>query len=99
MNKAIDKKYLILGILLAVFLLLIFSACSLAIKEQSNPNTDWIIRSYEDTVVLMKDGEVIEVFGDISLDSLPNEDKEHLEKGINFLTKDEALLAIEDYDG
>lgn len=99
MSKVTDKKYLILGILLAVFLVVIVSACSLAVREQSSPDTDWVIRSYEDTVVLMKDGEVIEVFGDISLDTLPNEDKEHLEKGINFLTKDEALLAIEDYDG
>ncbi len=99
MSKVVDKKYLILGILLAIFLLMIFSACSLALKEQTKPDTNWIIRSYDDTVVLMKDGQVIEVFGDISLDSLPNEDKLHLEKGINFLTKDEALLAIEDYDG
>lgn len=99
MFKVADKKYLFMGILLAVFLVLIISACSLAVKEQSKPDTDWIIRSFEDTVVLMKDGEVIEVFGDISIESLPKEDREHLEKGINFLTKDEALLAIEDYDG
>lgn len=99
MSKVADKKYLIMGILLALFLLIIVSACSLAVKEQTKSNTDWVIRSYEDTVVLMKDGEVVEIFGDISLESLPNEDKKHLEKGINFLTKDEALLAIEDYDG
>lgn len=99
MSKVADKKYLIMGILLALFLLIIVSACSLAVKEQKKSNTDWVIRSYEDTVVLMKDGEVVEIFGDISLESLPNEDKKHLEKGINFLTKDEALLAIEDYDG
>lgn len=99
MSKTLDKKYLFLGILLGLFLIIIVSACSLAVKEQTSPNTNWIIRSYEDTVVLMKNGEVIEVFGDISIDSLPNEDKEHLERGINFLTKDEALLAIEDYDG
>ena len=47
----------------------------------------------------MNNGEVVEVFGDIVLDTLPNEDLKHLKSGIPFLTKDEALLAIEDYDG
>ncbi len=99
MSKIADKKYLIIGIMLGIFLLTIISACSLAVKEQTNPDNNWILRSVEDTVVLMKDGEVIEVFGDIVIDSLPNEDRKHLEKGINFLTKAEALMAIEDYDG
>jgi hypothetical protein len=47
----------------------------------------------------MNNGEVVEVFGNIVLDTLPNEDQKHLERGITFLTKDEALTAIEDYDG
>ena len=49
--------------------------------------------------VLMNNGEVVEVFSDISLDTLPKEDLNHLARGIEFLTKEEALLAIEDYDG
>ena len=99
MLKTIDKKYLIVGIFLGVFLLLIASACALAVKEQTDNPSNWIVRSYEDTVVLINKGEIIEVFNDIVVESLPNEDREHLEKGISFLTKDEAMLAIEDYDG
>lgn len=99
MQKSIDKRYLAVGILLAVFLLLIVSACSLAIKEQTEEDNNWILQSYEDKVVLINNGEVVEVFGDIVVDSLPNEDREHLKKGITFLTKSEAMLAIEDYDG
>ncbi len=99
MTKIADKKYLMVGLLLGLFLILIISACSLAVKEQTSKDSNWIIRSCEDTVVLMKDGEVIEVYKDIVVESLPNEDQAHLEKGITFLTKDEALLALEDYDG
>lgn len=99
MLKRIDKKYLMVGIFLGVFLLLILGACALAVNEQNENPDNWILQSYEDTVVLMNNGEVVEVFGDIMVDSLPNEDREHLKKGISFLTKDEAMLAVEDYDG
>ena len=99
MAKVLNKKYLILGILLGVFLLVILLTSGFAIKTQTKNLDNWEIRSFEDTVVLLNNGDVVEVFGDISIESLPQEDKRHLEKGISFLSKDEALLALEDYDG
>lgn len=99
MQKVLDKKYLYIGIALGLFLVTIIFVSSLAFKtKKENPDT-WVIRSFEDTIVLLNNGEVVEVFGDIMVADLPNEDKLHLEKGIEFLTKDEALLALEDYDG
>ncbi len=99
LQKISNKKMLILGITLGIFLIAIITACALSLKcKQENPDS-WILQSYENTVVLMNNGEVVEVFGDISLDTLPQEDLKHLESGISFLTKEEALLAIEDYDG
>ena len=97
--KVIDRKYLFLGIFLGFFLLILTIICSITLKTRIENNESWIIRSYEDTVVLLNNGQVIEVFNDIIIDTLPNEDKAHLEKGISFLSKDEALMAIEDYDG
>ena len=99
MAKVLNKKYLILGLLLGVFLIVILMTSGFAIKTQTDNTDNWEIRSFEDTVVLLNNGEVVEVYGDISVESLPTEDKKHLEKGISFLTKDEALLALEDYDG
>lgn len=100
MAKITDKKYLYLGFMLAVFLLIIIFTCSFAAKTQNENNNDnWVIQSHQNTVVLLNNGEVVEVFSDISLDSLPEEDKKHLEVGISFLTKAEAMTAIEDYDG
>ncbi len=99
MTKIANKKYWVLGMLLGTFLLVLIFASSFAVKTQTENTDNWIIRSHENTVVLLNNGEVVEVFGDISVDTLPNEDRAHLEKGIAFLTKDEALSALEDYDG
>lgn len=99
MKRSVDKKYLVLGISLGILLISILIVCFTALRtKQENPDS-WIIRSYDNTVVLLNNGEVVEVFGDIVLDTLPTEDQEHLESGISFLTKDEAMMALEDYDG
>lgn len=99
LQKIVNKKMFVLGIVLGIFVIAIITACVFSLKcKQENPNS-WILQSYENTVVLLNNGEVVEVFSDISLDTLPQEDIKHLENGISFLTKEEALLAIEDYDG
>lgn len=99
MQKIINKKAFVLGIILTIFLAAIIIASLFSVKcKQENPNS-WILQSYENTVVLLNNGEVVEVFSNISLDTLPKEDLKHLESGIAFLTKEEALLAVEDYDG
>ena len=99
MSKVINKKAFVLGIILGIFLIAIITASAFSVKcKQDNPNS-WILQSYENTVVLLNNGEVVEVFGNISLDTLPKEDLKHLQNGIAFLTKEEAMLAVEDYDG
>ena len=92
------KKAVFLSILTALLIMLV-SACSFAVKEKTENSDEWIIRSYKNNVVLMKNNEIVEVFGDIAIDDLPKEDQKHLEKGIPFVSKEEALIALEDYDG
>lgn len=99
MTKVLNKKYLILGLILGALLLIIIFASSFAFKTKIENNDKWIIRSVENQVVLMNNNEIVEVFGNIVIDTLPNEDQKHLAMGISFLTKEEALSAIEDYDG
>lgn len=99
MRKVIDKKYLITGIILGLFLICIIFACTFAAKTKNENPDSWTIRSYENQIVLLNNGEIVEVFGDIALEDLPTEDQLHLEKGITFLTESEALTAMEDYDG
>lgn len=99
LKKSIDKGYLALGILLGIILLAVIISCAVISVKSADYENNWILRSYDNTVVLMNNGEVVEVFGDIVIDTLPDEDIKHLENGIPFLSKDEALMAIEDYDG
>ena len=99
MSKIYDKKYFIIGVVLGLFIISVIITCIFAKNQQKETNDSWVLRSYDNTVVLMNNGEVVEVFGDIVLDTLPSEDIKHLESGIPFLSKDEALMAIEDYDG
>ncbi len=99
MKKTIDKKYLALGLTLGFFIITIIFTCTFTKGKEKEKKDNWVLRSYENTVVLMNNNEVIEVFGDIMVETLPKEDIKHLENGIPFLTKDEALMAIEDYDG
>lgn len=99
MTKIMNKKYFVLGLALGILLIIILTICIYAVNFKNKDDGYWVVRSFEDRVVLMNNGEVVEVFGNIVLDTLPNEDQKHLERGITFLTKDEALTAIEDYDG
>ncbi len=68
---------------------------------KTNPPTEdrWILQSYGNNVALFKGESVVEVYGTIVLDTLPDEDQRLLESGISFLTEQEAKTAIEDYDG
>lgn len=90
--------YLSIAIITAAILLvgcvILFAASNR--KDETDP---WILQSYGNNVALYNGDEVIEVYGAIALDTLPEEDKRLLDNGISFLTKEEAVTAIEDYDG
>ena len=57
-----------------------------------------MLKAYGNSVALYNDGKVNAVFGGISLDELPDEDKRILENGIAFPTREEAVQAVEDYE-
>ncbi len=99
MEKKKIKSIGIISLTLAVCLAIIIIALSYALKCKKNNPEKWVLKAQENTVVLLNNGEVVEVFSSIVLDTLPKEDITHLENGISFLTKQEALTAVEDYDG
>ena len=70
-----------------------------AFKNKKENPSKWILQSYGNNVALYNGDDIIEVFGSISLSSLPKEDKKQLDNGIVFTTRQEAVNAIEDYDG
>ena len=98
--QKINQRILQISILvIAVSIALIIITCGFAAKEQKVEESPWILQSYGNNVALYNGDQIVEVYGSIVLDTLPEEDKRLLDSGISFLTKDEAVMAIEDYDG
>lgn len=97
----ISKKTIIAicSVIISICLAAIIIAVSLAAKTKIEEPTRWVLHSYGNNVALYKGESIIEVYGSISLDTLPEADRRLLDNGISFLTREEAVSAIEDYDG
>lgn len=98
---SVSKKTVIsvCAVALSVSVAVIIIALSYAAKTQKNDPVKWVLHSYGNNVALYNGEKIIEVYGSIMLDTLPEEDRKLLDNGIAFTTKEEALLAIEDFDG
>lgn len=83
----------------AVAIALIIVTLGLTAKYRKGNEEPWVLQSYGNSVALYNGDEIVEVYGTIVLDTLPEEDKRMLDNGLSFLTKEEAVSAIEDYDG
>ncbi len=97
-----SKKVLLISVLtIATAVILIGSTLVFALssRKQTKNTEPWVLQSYGNNVALYNGENVIEVYGAIMLDTLPEADKRMLDNGISFLTKEEAVMAIEDYDG
>ena len=95
-----NRKVLYLSIItISIAISLVIIVLGFAISQRTVEQEPWILQSYGNNVALYNGEEVIEVYGAIVLDTLPEEDKRMLDNGIVFLTREEAVMAIEDYDG
>ncbi len=97
-----EKKKIVAGVLIALVTLSVasvFVTLGFVIKNKKEHPEAWVLHSYGNNVALYKDEEIIEVYGGIMLDTLPDEDKKLLDNGIVFSSREEAVNAIEDYDG
>jgi len=86
-------------IVIAISLTAIIISLTLMFKTKEENPTKWVLHSYGNNVALYNGEDIIEVYGQIALDTLPIADKQRLDNGIVFQTKEEARNAIEDYDG
>ena len=70
-----------------------------AFKNSAKEPETWVLHSYGNNVALYNGDKIVEVYGSIVLNTLPLDDKRQLDNGIAFPTREEAVSAIEDYDG
>ena len=99
MEKNNKRNIYITAIILSVFTGIIIITLGFVVSnKKENPET-WVLHSYGNNVALYNGESIVEVYGSIMLDTLPEEDKKQLDNGIAFTTREEAVQAIEDYDG
>ena len=94
-SKHINTLIVVVTICITVFLVTL----GFVIKNRKEHPKTWVLHSYGNNVALYNGDKIIEVYGSIMLDTLPEEDRRLLDNGIIFSTKQEAVSAIEDYDG
>lgn len=99
MDKMNLKKFGIIAASIAISLAAIIITLSFVGKSQKDDPENWVLHSYGNNVALYNGEEIVEVYGSIMLDTLPEDDKRQLDNGISFQTREEAVSAIEDYDG
>lgn len=89
----------IIIIIISLSIAAIIVALGYAGKTKTENPELWVLHSYGNNVALYNGEQIIEVYGSITLDTLPDEDKRLLDSGISFTTREEAVSVIEDYDG
>ncbi len=99
MEKSTKVKIYITAIFLSFLLATLIVTIGVVVSQKKQNPVPWVLQSYGNNVALFNGEEIIEVYGTIMLDTLPAEDKRQLDNGIYFSTKEEAVNAIEDYDG
>lgn len=92
------RNFLITAAVLTAAAVMILIVIGLAAENRNYEPSGWVLKAYGNSVALYNDGKVNAVFGGISLDELPDEDKRILENGIAFPTREEAVQAVEDYE-
>lgn len=99
MEKTNQRKLILIILIIALSLAAIIVACGFALRSKAENPEIWVLHSYGNNVALYNGDDIIEVYGSIALDTLPEADKKLLENGIAFHSREEAQSAIEDYDG
>lgn len=99
MEKLKIGKPAVIAVFAAICLAAIIITVSFVAKERREEPLLWVLHSYGNNVALYNGDNVVEVYGTVVLDALPEEDKRQLDAGLAFHTKREAVSALEDYDG
>lgn len=94
MQKAINYFFLPLFITIL--------ACAVLIKvgtnEAKTKSTNYMLKAYKNTVALYDNDSIVEIYDDIVLNSLPKTDIYNFSKGIQFESRENAELYLEDFD-
>lgn len=98
--EALKKKNtIIIALVVTAAVVIVLIVAGFSAKDKDYEPSSWVLKSYGNSVALYNGNNIDTVFGEIVLDTLPEEDIRLLDNGIAFPTKKEAMQAVEDYDG
>lgn len=99
MDTAKKRNAIIIALVVTAAIVTVLLVAGFAARDKSYELSSWVLKSYGNSVALYNGSTIDTVFGEIVLDTLPEEDLKLLENGIAFPNKEEAMRAVEDYDG
>ena len=95
----LKKNYIyifITAVLIAAFSL---TSSIMLEKIENSQEKRYVLKEYENEIVLYENEKIIKKYNDVSVFSLPIRDRSDLENGISVKNEAEAELFIENYDG
>ena len=95
MSLIIKKVLFPILVFIAVFLIILYF-----IKDYQDTTTgvNYTLKAYKNTVALYNGEEIIEIYNNIVLNTLPEKDIQSFNEGISVTTPAQAEIILEDYD-
>jgi len=85
-----------------LFLILLFSSTFIIILHLTNhtepANINYTLKAYKNTVALYNEDEIINIYDNIVLNTLPKNDIQNFNNGISFSSITQAEIYLEDFD-
>ncbi len=67
--------------------------------QKTNTSVNYTLKSYKNTVALFNGEEIIKIYNNIVLNTLPEKDIQNFNKGISVTTQTAAEAYLADFDG
>ena len=83
---------------LAVLVLTLTAVDNFAAPQQRNIADNYYLKAYKNTVALYNGEEIVEIYNNIVLNTLPEQDRISFNSGISVATPAQAEILLEDYD-
>lgn len=98
MYNAIKKSILSLFLSLAVIMILIITVNFFKSQNKKSDGSNYSLKAYKNTVALYNGDEIIEIYNNIVLNTLPEKDIIAFKNGIDVSTPSQAETLLEDYE-
>ncbi len=68
------------------------------INDTEAPKNNYTLKAYKNTIALYSGDEIIDIYDNIVLNTLPKNDIQNFSNGISFSTITQAEIYLEDFD-